>query len=92
MLKITIAETSTEQTLILEGRLTGPYVAELERAWQNARRANGHRCIVDLRNTTFIDEAAETLLARMKRDGAHFVACGVCTTYRLKRLGIRCTH
>jgi anti-anti-sigma regulatory factor len=91
MLKITMIESPAEQVLILEGRLTIPNLAEVERAWETARgsRGTGTR-VIDLRNATFIDPRAEGLLLRMKREGARFLACGVANTHQLKRLGIRC--
>jgi len=91
MLKITIIDTPAEQKLVLEGKLIEPDISELESAWQIARGARGtRRCIVDLRNATFMDQSAERILLDMQRDGAQFVACGVFTKYRLGWLGIRC--
>ena len=91
MLKITIIETPTEQTMVLEGRLTEPYVPELESAWKNARRATAtRRLIVDLRSATYIDQKGERLLLHMKRRGAQFIACGISTTHQLAQLGITC--
>jgi len=122
MLKITVIDGDTEQTLILEGRLAWPDTSELEAAWQNALRArslqntvftgnggndgcngnppsdnagSGNRkpirpCVIDLRNATYIDQTAEKILLDMKRSGARFIACGVCTRHRLEQLGITC--
>ena len=91
MLKITIIESSTEQTMVLEGRLTEPYLPELESVWKNARRSNAARkLIVDLREATYIDQKCERLLLHMKRHGAKFIACGVSTTHQLAQLGITC--
>ena len=60
MLKITIIDAPREQRLVLEGRLAKPDLAELEATWQKARTALGTRKrVIDLRNTTFIDESAE---------------------------------
>jgi anti-anti-sigma regulatory factor len=91
MLKITIIETSTEQRLVLEGKLTEPYISELESAWEKSRRSNcALRRVVDLRSATFIDKSGERILVHMKLDGAHFIACGVSTTHQLDRIGIAC--
>jgi len=90
MLKITVVDTTTEQTLVLEGRLTEPDISALESTWENTRRTRGSRpCVVDLRNVTFIDESAETILLDMNTAGAEFIARGVANTYRLEQLGIK---
>jgi anti-anti-sigma regulatory factor len=92
MLKITIMEKPTEQRLILEGRLTGPDVSELQSVWENARRTYQLRSwVVDLRNVTFIDDTAEGILLDMNKEGAQFMACGVANRYRLEQLGIKCS-
>jgi hypothetical protein len=50
MLGITRIDTKTEQTLILEGRLTEPWIANLRSHWQETRHAYpGRRFLVDLR-------------------------------------------
>ncbi len=91
MLKITMVDTAREQRLILEGKLMEPDISELESTWENARGTNGSRpYVVDLRNVTYIDRSAERVLLDMKREGAHFVACGVANRYRLEQLGIKC--
>ncbi len=91
MLRITIVDAVTELRLILEGRLMGPDISELEAAWEKVRRTNGSRpYVLDLRNVTFIDPSAEKVLVDMNTEGAQFVACGVANTYRLQQLGIRC--
>jgi len=91
MLKITIIDGSTEQRLVLEGRLTEPDLSALQSAWKDARTTLGTRnCLVDLRNATFIDQSGERTLLEMKREGARFIACGVSTTNQLEQLGIQC--
>lgn len=91
MLKITIIDTPAEQKLVLEGRLVKSNISELESAWKNAQGAREtRRCVVDVRNATFIDESGEKILLDMQEDGAQFIACGVFTKHRLERLGIRC--
>jgi hypothetical protein len=91
MLKITIIDAPQEQKLVLEGRLIEPDLVELESTWQRARTALGtRRCVVDLRNATFIDKGAERILLDMQREGAQFLAYGVFTKHRLEQLGIEC--
>jgi len=54
MLKISIAETRKRRRLVVEGTLTGPWIAEP----RTARKANAdlqeRKLMVDLRNVTFI--------------------------------------
>jgi hypothetical protein len=91
MLRITVVESLTERIMVLEGRLTKPYITEVESAWKNACGSSPERrCVVDLRNTTFIDRSGERILLQMKHSGARFIACGVSTTDQLHRIGISC--
>jgi hypothetical protein len=91
MLRISIIETPTTETIVLEGSLTEPYIPELEKVWEKARSVDPKRgLIVDLRNATYIDRKSEEMLLHMKRDGAHFIACGIATTHQLETLGIPC--
>jgi len=91
MLKISIIETPTKKMMVLEGRLTEPYIPELLSAWDNARRAYpAESFIIDLREATFIDQSCERVLLNMKQEGAQFIACGISTTHQLEHLGIPC--
>jgi hypothetical protein len=56
MLRITVEETSEAMVLKLEGRLTGPWVAELDRLWeQTSPVCTDRKLLLDLRATTFAD-------------------------------------
>ncbi|HXM40632.1 MAG TPA: TolC family protein [Bryobacteraceae bacterium] len=74
MLRITIQESAQASTFKLEGKLTGPWVRELEQAWAEASAAAGHDLTIDLADVTFIDCAGKDLLARMHEGGAKLVA------------------
>jgi anti-anti-sigma regulatory factor len=75
MLKITIANTSTEERWTVHGRLVAPWVNELKASWKRAhRKAQGRRCIVNLDEVTFIDKSGERVLRSMSNQGAQFVA------------------
>jgi anti-anti-sigma regulatory factor len=80
MLKITTTETEQRQTLILCGQLAGPWVAELESAWDKTPQ------VVDLTEVTFVDEAGARLLCSMKEAGVRFIARGVDTQHLLDEL------
>jgi ABC-type transporter Mla MlaB component len=78
MLRITVAETATEQRWTLEGRLIGPWVGELRTRWKERHRAqNGRTCTVDLSAVTFIDTGGRRLLRIMSKDATQFVATSI---------------
>lgn len=75
MLRITIHDSPSEFRLHLEGRLTGPWVRELELCYQTAQSTLGGRPVtVDLKDLDFADAAGEQLLFAMYREGAKLVA------------------
>lgn len=79
MLRITIQESAQASTFKLEGKLTGPWVNELEQTWQNATAAappaSKKPLIIDLADVTYIDCAGKSLLARIYERGAKLIAC-----------------
>jgi hypothetical protein len=87
MLRISFAQTDTEQRWTLCGQLAGPWVAELRECWEHGRRiASGAALLFDLKDVTFIDENGERLLSEMTSAGARFVAAGVETKHLLDNL------
>jgi ABC-type transporter Mla MlaB component len=93
MLKITKIDTPSEQTLILEGWLTKPWIADLRSQWQESRHAHPERkFVVDLRGVMRIDSAGEGALALMKTEGAEFLASGIRMKYLLEDLDIEAPH
>ena len=87
MLKITITETPTEQRWVLEGRLTHPWVAELQAQWRQTHRTRqGRTCVVDLNDVTSIDQSGEGVIRAMLREGAQCLARGVFTKHLLAAL------
>ena len=71
MLRITTVETQQSISLLLEGKLSGPWVDELDQlfAVQKAS-ARGRLIILDLSGLTGADAAGRYLLALMQREGA----------------------
>lgn len=56
MLRISITDTAETVAIILEGRVAGPWVAELTRTWAEWAPKVGKRTVaIDLRNTTYAD-------------------------------------
>ena len=75
MLRITIEDTTQASTFKLEGKLTGPWVQELEQSWVAATSAGpGRSVVIDLADITFIDFAGKRLLTRMHESGAALIA------------------
>ena len=75
MLKITLHDSAQEFRITLEGRLSGPWVAELEQCWQTASSTTaGRKTILDLGEVDFVCQDAEPLLSRMHAQGVEFVA------------------
>jgi hypothetical protein len=90
MLRITIAENEFEQRWVLQGRLAGPWVTELETSWNNRRADDGRKCIVDLTDVTLVDQCGEQLLEAMKRAGAELTGSFVYLKYLVDEISSRC--
>ena|SRR5579863_8973191 len=93
MIRVTILDRSTEQRFVVEGRLTEPWVMELESAWERTRETRrGRKCVIDLSDTTAIDARGKRILAVMCSEGARFVAEGVATAYLVKDIQRECAQ
>jgi anti-anti-sigma regulatory factor len=87
VLRITILDEPTEQRWNLQGRLSGPWVAQLKSNWEKSHGQNGNRKrVVDVNGVTFVDLDGERVLAAMMKDGAEFIASGVYTKHILETL------
>jgi len=75
MLRVTIQESPKAVTLILEGRLTGPWIGEVERAWSAAAdTTSGRNLVVDLTGVTFVEAEGKRLLRRIFKRGGELRA------------------
>jgi hypothetical protein len=91
MFKISIVDTPSHRTLVLEGTLVRPWTAEVETAWKSAgEQLQGRKLVVDLRNVTQINRDGENTLFRLMEDGAKFSCRDVLTKHVLKELARRC--
>ena len=79
MLKITIHSEARLTRIELEGRLTGPWVRELDQCWEAVAADNPGEILVNLSEVPFIDSEGKKLLSRMWREGAQFQAVGCLT-------------
>jgi ABC-type transporter Mla MlaB component len=81
MLRITNGTRREGPTLVLEGRLTGPWVDELARCWKALTATRDARSVnVDLDGVTFIDAGGRALLREMHEEGATLAVCSGCMT------------
>lgn len=82
MLKISVEESDGSVRLILEGRLVGPWVGELERVCheQNTQTRNLH-LIVDLCGVTAMDTRAQGFLQELFQQGATLNCSDVLNQY-----------
>jgi len=78
MLRITIEKKQEKAAIKLEGKLAGPWVDELERAWSSVSNDGpGSNIGVDIRGLMSIDAGGRELLRRMCTEGATFTAKGL---------------
>ncbi|HLO66041.1 MAG TPA: TolC family protein [Holophaga sp.] len=77
MLRITPKEKDGRLTLVLEGKLSGPWVAELAQAWSERRAGTDpRRATIDLRAVAFVDDGGRALLEDLHREGLDLVGSG----------------
>lgn len=87
MFRISIIDTPTQRTLVVEGTLVGPWVGELCTAWRNACQERGERkLVVDLRNLTTMSRAGEDAIFDLMKEGAKFSCGNVLTNHVVKQL------
>jgi hypothetical protein len=66
VLRITINDEANPVRLKLEGRIVGPWVAELDRTWQSLGPSLGKRNLcVDLCGVSYIDQEGRRILAEI---------------------------
>jgi ABC-type transporter Mla MlaB component len=87
VLRTMITDAPFEQRWVLQGRLAGQWVVDLEQRWEETRDARqGRRCVVDLEDVTWVDGAGERLLTQMLSDGCELVASRAYMKYLLEGL------
>jgi hypothetical protein len=74
MLRITPIQTRRIATLKLEGKLSGPWVEELQRCWASLGQQKVPARI-NLRDVSYIDRAGRDLLLRMESQGTPLLEC-----------------
>ena len=77
MLRITVENNPPSTTLKLEGKLSGPWVGELERTWHLVTANTAGNCVLlDLCDVTFITDEGKEQLKRLCEKGAQFKTSG----------------
>jgi anti-anti-sigma regulatory factor len=91
MLRITVQENSNGMTLKLEGRLAGPWAAELDRLWEETAPSLAERKLsLDLRETTYADAGGiRVLKAIYSQTGAAILAGTPWTQYLAEEVATR---
>ena len=78
MLRIYIHDQVPVTSFVLEGKLIGPWVKELEKYWESMVATNAPRTmLVDLADVSFIDVEGRALLTRMRQKGVRLLSTGV---------------
>jgi len=91
MFKISIVDTRTQRKLVVEGKLSEPWVAELRTTWRNASRdLNGRKVVIDLSSLTVISREGEDAIFDLMKQGAKFSCAGILTRHVLKGLAEKC--
>jgi anti-anti-sigma regulatory factor len=77
-------------SIILEGKLTGPWVEELNAYWCQISGSQQRCTMIDLTGVTFIDANGKELLTRLWQQGAELHAVGCltrCTVEEITKVG-----
>jgi hypothetical protein len=77
MIRITDRKESGKTKLVLEGKLAGPCVRELEKCWLTSSQQQ--EIEVDLTSVGFIDDYGRQLLSRMHQKGIRLVSTRLMT-------------
>jgi hypothetical protein len=83
MLRITLHDGVSAQTIQLEGKIAGPWVEEFSRAWHSLAPSLGSKDLhLDLRGVAFVDANGRELLREIyQKTNASFLADSPLTQY-----------
>jgi anti-anti-sigma regulatory factor len=87
VLKVSIHHTRLQCRLVVEGKVTDPWITELRMVWSRAlAKRDGREIVIDLRNVTLISEEGEAFLYQVMKAGARFRCSGVLTKHIIHEL------
>jgi hypothetical protein len=93
MLRISIVDSPNQRRLVVEGKLIGPWAAELRSACDVARAGlDGGELVIDMNHLTAISQEGENVLLELMQRGIKFRCHGVFTKQVLKQLARRATR
>jgi hypothetical protein len=91
MFKVSIVDTPAQRKLVVEGKLSEPWVAELRTIWKDASRdLDRRKLVIDLSSLTVISREGEDAIFDLMQQGAKFSCAGILTRHVLKGLARRC--
>ena len=76
LIRITCHNDAAAPRVVLEGKLAGPCVDELDKCWQ---KLTSPALIIDLTSVSFIDDRGKQLLKKMYEKGATLVSSSLMT-------------
>ncbi len=92
MMRISIIDDPRQRRLIVEGKLVGPWAAELKTACKEAGADLREReLVVEMNHVTSISQEGENVLLELMSNGVKFSCQGVFTKQVLKQLSRRAT-
>jgi hypothetical protein len=87
MLKISLIDSTRQRRLVVEGKLVGPWAAELRNACQEARAdLDGRELVVEMKHITTISQEGENVILELINGGIRFRCHGVFTKHVVKEL------
>ena len=87
MLRITAISLNDGTRLVVEGKLAGACVGELEKCWRETIGSTPPESIlVDLSCVTFVDQTGKRLLKDLRNQGCDFVAEGLLARCLLQEI------
>jgi hypothetical protein len=88
LLRITLAESEQKVEMKLEGRVAGPWAAELSLVWaETAPRLANRKLAVDLRNVMYMDDQGKRALGAIHAEtGAELVTGTPWTEFLAKEI------
>ena len=93
MLKISIIDGHTQRRLIVEGKLVGPWAAELKSACEEARAdLRARELVLVMKHLTAISQEGENVILDLLNEGIKFRCWGVFTKHVLKELNRRASR
>jgi hypothetical protein len=86
-LKISIVDGKDERRLIVEGKLVGPWAAELKSMCEKTKHEPRSRgLVIEMRHLTAISQEGENVLFELIQNGVKFLCQGVFTKHVLKQV------